>query len=51
MKVLMKFFEIIPDFPTPEKITLPLHFNIELTILSKSLFIDFLSFFNAFISV
>ena len=31
------FLEIMPDFPTPEKITLPLHFNTALTILSKSL--------------
>ena len=31
----------MPDFPTPEKITFPLHFNIEFTILSKFLFKDF----------
>ena len=34
---------MIPDLPTPEKITLPLHFKIELTIFSKSLFNDFFS--------
>jgi len=32
------FLDIMPDFPTPEKITLPLHFNIEFIILLKSLF-------------
>ena len=36
------FFDIIPDFPTPEKITFPLHLITEFTILSKSLFNDFL---------
>ena len=44
-------FEIIPDFPTPEKIILPLHFNIQFTILSNSLLIDFLSFLRASISL
>ena len=38
------FLATIPDLPTPENITLTLHLIIKLTILSKSLLIDFFNF-------
>ena len=51
-KVDAIFFAIIPDFPTPEIITLPfLQFNIAWTALLNEFLIFFFNFFNDWISV
>ena len=45
------FLAIIPDFPIPAKITLPLQFKIRSTALIKELLKIFLIFFNSLILI